>query len=154
MLAYNTADVSFGLTPALGAAAYTNNFPGSTATSLYSLDTTQDTLVMNTGTPQFNGLGTIATLTLGGIRFDIAPGTTGFDITSIGGVNVAYVTKGNALYSVNLLTGVLTSLGTQSGVAFTDVAFIPEPSTYAMLAVGAFVLSVLVLRRRSRQVNA
>ena len=153
MLAYSAGDTNFGLTPALGAAAYINNFPGSTVTSLFSLDTTQDTLVNNTGTPQFNGLTTIATLTLSGVRFNIVPGNTGFDVTSIGGVNVAYVSSGSTVYTVNLTTGVLTLVGTQAGTALIDVAFVPEPGTYAMLAVGALVLGGIVLRRR-RQASA
>lgn len=150
-LAYNAGDVNFGNTPALRASAYTNNFFGSTATALYSLDTTADALVMNTGTPQFNGLTTVATLTLAGVRFDIVPGTTGFDISAVG---TAYVSSGNALYTVNLATGVLTSVGTQTNAAgIIDVTFaIPEPGTYALIAAGGILLGGIVVRRRQQAV--
>ena len=157
-LAYNTGDVNVGKTPALGAAAYINSFTGSNATALYSLDTTLDALILNTGAPQFSGLTTVATLTLGGLTFDVTPGNTGFDIIDPTGspalaANTAYVTKGSALYTLNLTTGVLTAVGTQTGTALIDVAFVPEPGTYAMMALGGVGFAVFAVRRR-RQMMA
>ena len=144
-LAYNSSDAFFGTTPQLRANAYTNNFTGSTATSLYSIDTNLNTLVLNTGTPQFNGLMTVATLTLGGLTFDATPGNAGFDIT---GNTTAYLTRGSELYSLNLTNGVLTNIGTQAGVGLIDFAFVPGPGTYALLAIGALAVGVVVYRRR------
>ena len=149
-LAFQTGDANFGAVPNLTAAAYINNFAGSTATSLYSLDYALDALILNTGTPAFSSLSTVATLTLGGVRFDIGSATTGFDITTINGVNTAYVTSRNNLYTLNLTTGALTSLGQQRGTNIIDVAFVPvpEPGTYAMIAAGGLLLGFVVLRRR------
>lgn len=152
-LAYNSGDANFGALPNLTAAAYINNFAGATATSLYSLDYQQDTLVLNTGSPAFSGLQTVATLTLGGVRFDIGSATTGFDIVSTAsGTNTAYVTSRNFLFTLNLATGVLTSLGQQRGTNIIDVAFVPvpEPGTYAMFAAGGLGLGFVVFRRRQR----
>ncbi len=147
-LAYAAGDLNASAFPNLTAAAYTNNFSGSTATSLYSLDYALDALILNTGTPAFSTLTTVATLTLGGVRFDIGSATTGFDITTIGGVNQAYLSSRNNLYTVNLATGVLTSLGQQRGTNIIDVAFVPEPGTYAMFAAGGLLLGFVVFRRR------
>ena len=154
-LAYAAGDVNSGAFPNLAAAAYTNNFVGSTATALYSIDYALDALILNTNGPAFSTLTTVATLTLGGVRFDVGSATTGFDITTLNGVNTAYVTSRNNLYTVDLATGVLTSLGQQRGTNIIDVTFtpVPEPGTYALLAAGALLLGFVVVRRR-RQVAA
>lgn len=142
--AYVANDPGTGITPTLLAAAYTNNVPGSGATSLYSIDTGRNTLMLHSGTPTFSTIQTVATLTLGGLTFDAVAGI-GFDIA---GASTAYLSQGNTLYSVNLGSGVMTSLGAQSGAAFTDFAVIPEPSTYALFAVGALAVGVAAVRRR------
>ncbi len=146
-LTYNSGDVNFGTTPVLRGIAYTNNASGATSTSLYSIDTTLNTLVLNTGTPQFNGLTTVATLTLAGLTFDATPGNTGFDIA---GTGIAYLSRGNELYTLNLGTGVLTNVGTQAGTGLIDIAFVPEPGTYALVGLGGAALVVFAVRRRPR----
>lgn len=104
--------------------------------------------------PQFNGLTTVNTLTLGGKRFDITAGTTGFDILSNGG-NVAYISNGNDLYTVDLGTGILTGVGTQSGPGFIDIAFaVPEPGSYALTTLGVLGLAWFAVRRRQRSATA
>ena len=149
-LAYAAGDVNAGAFPNLTAAAYTNNFSGATSAALYSIDYALDSLILNTGGPAFSTLTTVAKLTLGGVTFDVGSATTGFDITTLGGVDKAYLTSRNNLYTVDLATGVLTSLGQQRGTNIIDVAFtpVPEPGTYALMAAGGLVLGFIAVGRR------
>jgi hypothetical protein len=156
-LAYEAGDPNAGATPTLGAAAYLNNFAGATPAQavLYSIDTTLNTLVLNVGGPQFSALRTLGQLTLNGMMFDVGT-NVGFDILSIGGSNTAYLSNGNALYTVNLNmgqvggpAGELTFISTLSGAGIRSIAVVPEPSTYALLGVGALALLVGWKRRRS-----
>lgn len=147
-LAFVSGDPNFGTSPNLTAAAYLNNFAGTTSTSLYSIDASLDALVLNVNGPGFSGLTTVGTLTLGGVRYDVGRGTTGFDVLTVGGANTAYLSSGNDLFTVNLANGALTRVGTQLGTYIVDVAFVPEPGTYALLAVGAAALALVLRRRR------
>lgn len=147
-LAFINGDPNFGTSPNLTAAAYLNNFAGTGSTALYSIDSSLDALILNVNSPAFSGLTTVGTLTLGGVRFDVGQGTTGFDILSIGGANTAYLSSGNRLFTVNLGNGTLTSVGTQLGTNIIDVAFVPEPGTWALFIVGAAVIGFVVRRRR------
>ena len=147
-LAFVSGDPNFGTSPNLTAAAYLNNFPGTTATSLYSIDASLDALILNINGPGFSGLTTVGTLTLGGVRLDVGAGTTGFDIYTLNGVNTAYLSSGNSLYTVNLSNGALTSLGRQLGTNIIDVAVVPEPGTWAMWSVGVVALGFVAYRRR------
>ena len=142
-LAYAGTDANAASTPALFGAAYTNNFASPASTALYGIDTTLDTLVMNTVAPTFNVVNTV-----GPLGVNVVAGTTGFDIQTIGTTNTAYLTNGNALYTVNLTTGAATSVGTLPGAGIIDLAVVPEPSTYVLFAVGALALGVVALRRR------
>ena len=148
-LAFISGDANFGAFPNLTAAAYLNNFAGTGSTSLYSIDASLDALILNVNSPGFSGLTTVGTLSLGGVRFDVGQGTTGFDILSVGGTNTAYLSSGNRLFTVNLANGQLTSVGTQLGTNIIDIAFVPEPGTWALLAIGAGVVIVAVRRRRA-----
>jgi len=128
----------------LVAAAYTNNFNGSTSTTLYSLDTTADQLVIHSGAPQFSTLAAVGSL---GVNIDAT--NVGFDISVNQGSTTGYVSNANSFYTINLSNGALgsaTSIGTG---AFTTrsiaAASVPEP-TVAML--GAFGLLGLLSRRR------
>jgi hypothetical protein len=93
------------------AAGYTNNFAGTTQTTLYLLDLSSDTLQLQggvNGTPSPN-IGTLTTV--GHLGFDAA-GDAGFDI--VGGHNglaLAALQVGDtrtALYSIQLATGAAT----------------------------------------------
>ena len=151
-LAYATGDTNFGETPNLVGNAYTNNFNGTATTSLYSIDTDFDTLVLNSGAPQFSTLGTVAGLTLAGQPFDIGS-LVGFDVSGAGS---AFVSNGNALYSLNLATAELTSLGNifqfaaVQSIAIGPVA-VPEPSAIALAAIGLAAVSLQGARRRLRR---
>jgi hypothetical protein len=105
----------------VAAAAYTNNYAGTTTTTLYTIDTASDQLFIqnppNNGT-QTNGL----PLTLNGAPLD-ATGMNGFDIppgASVATLNApasgngyAELTVGGttSLYRINLATGAATLLG-------------------------------------------
>jgi hypothetical protein len=101
-LAYAAGDANAGKAPAVVAAAYTNNVVGSTATELFGLDTTRDTLV--TQSPPNDGV----LRTRGALGFD-AVSPAGFDIAgSDGRAWAAFRRAGKkdvGLYVLNLNTG-------------------------------------------------
>ncbi len=97
-------------TPNVTAGAYTNNFAGTTTTTLFDIDTNTDTLSIQ------NPAGTLAAV--GPLGVD-ATGINGFDIASRGigsvpGTNMAFaaltVNGASGLYSINLTTGAATLL--------------------------------------------
>jgi hypothetical protein len=107
-LAYATMDANAGANPDVSAGAYTNNVSGATSTTLYDIDTTLDVLV--TQLPPNSG-----TLnTVGALGIDAAA-VNGFDISGATGIAyAALAAPGGAqstLYTVNLGTGAMTSLG-------------------------------------------
>lgn len=89
--------------------AYTNNFAGATTTTLYDVDNISDTLLVQN--PPNDG-----TLTaVGPLGVDLTTSEVGFDIaTGTGNAFLSGYVSGPAtpnLYSVNLSTGALTSIG-------------------------------------------
>jgi hypothetical protein len=121
--------------------AYTNNFDGTSATTLYSLDTGSDRLLVHPagGAPTFNTFTSIALTgaTLGSnVGFDIDQGTN------------AFVSDDNLFYTLDLATGALTSIGTiGGGNPIISIAVVPEPSR-ALLSLAGLML--IGLRRRRR----
>lgn len=117
--------------PNLVAAAYTNSFNNSaagaalpTATTLYSVDADQDTLVLHSVGPQFSMLAPV-----GKLGVDAVKGMTGFDIA---GADMAYLSVsmgGNTmLYTVNLTTGAATAKSTVGGLTLRSFALaLPNP---------------------------
>ncbi len=111
-------------TPAVTAAAYTNNFAGTTTTTLYVIDTTTDTLNLQggiNGTPSPNG-GALTSVGLLGVD---ASSVNGFDIASGGGTAYASLNVGGTsrLYTINLTTGTATQVGViGSGAALRGIA--------------------------------
>ena len=121
----------------LVSSAYTNNFDGAASTTLYSIDTTTDSLIIHSVAPQFN------TVTAVGTGLGVAVGSNvGFDIVPSG---VAYLSDGGAFYTVNLATGVATPAGTTAGNLVTIAAAVPEPTTALLSFTG---LALLATRRR------
>lgn len=117
--------------------AYTNNFDGASSTTLYSIDAATDSLIIHTGTPQFN------TVTAVGAGLGSPVGVNvGFDIDSSG---IAFLSDGNAFFTVNLGTGVATGAGTVGGSGLVSIAAVPEPAS-ALLGLNG--LALLALRRR------
>ncbi|MGF2414200.1 MAG: DUF4394 domain-containing protein, partial [Ferruginibacter sp.] len=91
--------------PAVSAAAYTNNFAGATATTLFVIDPATDKLYMQN--PPNNG----TLVEVGALGINVETGN-GFDIG--GRTNMAYglLTVGTAtkIYSINLSTGAATAV--------------------------------------------
>jgi uncharacterized protein with beta-barrel porin domain len=112
------------------AAAYTNNFPGATSTTLFVINT--QTGLLQIQTPPNDG----TLQAVGGLGGAAAGTVSGFDI-SIGGGNRVSVIQGSGqtavtnLYSVNLQTGAATFIGqfatgVLEGLAFEATAFAAE----------------------------
>ena len=155
-LAFAAGDPNFGDAPAVVNAAYTNSFPGATATTLYDLEAGNNILAIQSQ-PDAGTLNTV-----GPLGFDIvsSAGFTGFDISgrtgnaylvgnSLGGGGL----RANSLYTVNLATGAATLSGPVSGVngLFRDIAVanpvaVPVPGGLALFVGGT--ASLLLLRRR------
>lgn len=152
---YAMGDVNFGRVPSFTAVAYTNpdNDPA-TGTTLFGIDQNLGQLIMISNP---NG-GTVATV--GSLGIGIFLAITGFDIVNtMGNLNVGFFSAattgsaGSQLYSVNLATGAASLVGAVGlsaplqGLALTTV--VPEPGTWAMLAMGLASLAA-VARRRGR----
>jgi hypothetical protein len=103
-------------TPNVTAAAYTNSFFGATTTTLYDIDTTNDTLY--TQAPPNNG----TLVVVGALGTDIGS-ANGFDISSIDGTAFLVATPNlginPTLYTVNLGNGAATGIGAVGGIANT-----------------------------------
>ncbi len=98
----------------IAGSAYTNNFPGTTQTTLYGIDIAGDQLVLQggiNGVPSPNGG---ATTPVGPLGVDVA-GENGFDIGGASGKAYAILSSGSTtkLYTINLMTG-----AANAGVAF------------------------------------
>ena len=130
-LNYASGDVNAAATPGIGAAAYTNNYAGTTATTLYDIDTTLDILVTQ-NPPNSGTLNTVGPL---GVN---ATGLTAFDIAA--GTGTAYASIANAggtsssLYTVNLTTGAATLIGATTGGTLRDISVfnIAAPNVFAV----------------------
>lgn len=152
-LQFAAGDPNVGTPPQLVASAYTNNFPTATATTLFGLDLTTQSLVSqappNAGT--LNTIGSLSTL--------LFP-EAGFDISGLTGLAYA-VLNGFELAQVNLSTGATTSLGAinapSSIVGFAaqpGVTAVPEPSSILLLALGLGAAACTQFRRRTTSAQA
>jgi hypothetical protein len=101
------------------AAAYTNSFIGSTATTLYDLNST----TLYTQNPPNNGtlvsVGTTGVTASGDIGFDIAGGSNGLVLAAI---RTATGTGPSDLYRINLSTGAATPISAAAGAATIGTA--------------------------------
>jgi hypothetical protein len=121
-LNYAAGDANQGANPAVMAVAYTNNFVGATATTLYGLDSGTNALVIQ-NPPNGGVLNTVATL----VDFG---GEGGLDID--GSDSSAYavlLTAGNTestLYRIDLASGIALAIApVVSGGPSRDIAIIP-----------------------------
>jgi Ca2+-binding RTX toxin-like protein len=121
-LAYAANDINVGKDPNIIAVGYTNSFAGATATQLFGIDSTLNTLVL-LPTPNNGSLQTIAPIinAATGQPLDIADDAS-FDILSslTGGTNVAVLVSGATAYQLDLTTGIaapIGNLGAGAGIA-------------------------------------
>lgn len=144
-LAFDPADSKVGQDPALVASAYTNDFPGSSVTTLYGVDANSDSLVLQGslgGAPVSPNAG--ALFTVGALGVDTSE-LAGFDISDLGGALATFTAPGAAnsqLHRVNLATGAATLVGTiGSGEAIRGFAIEPVqlPRLYALTASGRLI---------------
>ena len=153
-IAYTPGDTNAGKTVQISTIAYQQSNP----TTLYGIDYVNNALVtQNITAGTTNPSGQLTTVGFDGITSTQGPGSQGITI----GLNgVAYLntnvstdtTVQDRLYTVNLTTGAAAGgalIGNSTTFNTVDVAaFVPEPSTYALCAVGAVLLGGMALRRR------
>ena len=146
-LTYNVGDVNVGNEPNIVGAAYINNFPGTTTTTLYGIDALNDVLVTIIP-PNSGGLNTVGSLGIDAL------GTIGFDVDAMGNAFMSSTITQSVLYSVDLTTGAATAIGSiGNGVVLRGLAarlpnsaVVPEPVPAVLLGLGLLGL----LRRRAR----
>jgi hypothetical protein len=110
-LAYASGDPNFGTNPIMPGAAYSNNFAGSSTTTLFGIDGGLDILVRQGspgGSPVSPNSGQLFTIGPLGVN---AAGTSGFDISGVTGTAYAMFNSFD-FYTVNLSTGAVTLVGT------------------------------------------
>jgi len=115
---FKEGDANAGKTPKIIAGAYANAMKGAQSTMLYDIDATTNSLV--TQAPPNDGvLNTVGPL---GIKLE---GAVGFNITTAGDKNEAWLTNGGNLYAVDLQTGKATMVGKLAGLPgyLTDIAW-------------------------------
>jgi hypothetical protein len=119
------------------------------STALYYIDSNTDMLAM--APAAFN----TPTITMvGALGVDVLK-ANGFEVLGNGqayaALNVdAGPSLATGIYSINLGTGAATLLGTYNGtLSGLTVSAVPEPSTYAMMALGLLGVGLVVRRRRA-----
>ncbi|HKQ72518.1 MAG TPA: DUF4394 domain-containing protein [Blastocatellia bacterium] len=128
-LAFNTGDPNQGANPNIVAAAYTSNFAGATATTLYEIDSTLNALVTQGsvgGAPIGPNTGTL--LTVGMLGVTLSDSETGFDIAPFTDAAFASLTLAgvSTLTTINLTSGAATTIGAiGGGQPIRDIAVVP-----------------------------
>jgi hypothetical protein len=149
-LTYAAGDPNVGQNPNVVGSAYTNNFGGSTTTTLYGIDSALDLLAIqnppNNGT--LNTTGALGVNTTDRVGFDIftdaGGGNNGFASLTVG-------TTSN-LYTINLTTGAATLVGAvDGGVLLNDIAVQPLPIPTALLLGVPGALCAFVGAKRMRR---
>jgi len=111
-LNYRAGDPNAGQNPSVHAAAYTNNLPGATSTTLFDVDTARDVLVRqdppNAGT--LNTVGPLGTDVAEPAGFDVAQGGTAYAALRPADTQL------HALYRIDLTTGRATPAAAVSGI--------------------------------------
>src|SRR5262249_46734491 len=147
MLAFAAGDPNAGQTPNVVGSAYTNNFAGSTATTLYGIDSNRDALVTQgtaVGVTPAVSPNTGQLFTVGGLGVDTND-MVGFDISPVTNAAFASLTPPGSrvsnLYTINLTTGAATLVGPIGGRGLVrDIAYAVRPETvYAVTAGGKLI---------------
>ena len=133
-VAYAATDAGAGLAPRIAGAAYTNNTPGATPTTLYVIDTNRGVLATQGsigGAPSSPNSGQLFTVGSLGVATN---DNVGFDIARDGTVLASLVAPGTnttSLYSVNLTTGQATLIGVIGAGNTTYLGLAIAPPTIA-----------------------
>jgi hypothetical protein len=132
-LSYAPGDANENTAPVIVGAAYSRSFPGTISTTLFGIDSGLDALVTQGsagGSPTSPNTGQL--FTIGSLGVDVIS-RLGFDIVSNDGIERALAafqlngTSSPVLFSVNLLTGAATQIGSLGGGRlFSDVAIVPR----------------------------
>lgn len=151
-LVFVAGDANASATPNVVAAAYTNNFVGSTGTTLFVIDPTLNALLRQGsegGAPTSPNTGQLSTI--GALGVD-PNGAVGFDISSTSGAAFAVFTVAGSttpqLYAINLTTGAATLIGPigaslNSGETILDLAVgITATNVFAVTASNQLVTLV------------
>lgn len=126
-LAFAAADFNASSNPSVGAVGYTNSYIGATGTTLYNYDDSLN--VLTTQIPPNNG--TLNTVGKSGIMVNLNNPNSDMDIwfDAATGTNRAYLaantgtSMGSDLYSLNLMTGTATLVGSiGGGLTISDIA--------------------------------
>lgn len=144
MLTFAPGDANAASNPTIVAAAYDRSFPGTTATTLYVVDSelnilgTQGSLNSAPVSPNTGQIMTVAALGV-----DVGP-MTGFDISAVGGAIIATALTGatqSTIYSLNLSDGSVTLLGTVGAPPLRDIALRPPtlPRVFGLTAANQLV---------------
>ncbi|MBC8087679.1 MAG: DUF4394 domain-containing protein [Phycisphaerae bacterium] len=149
---FASGDVNFGRRPSFTAVAYTNSdTDAATGTTLYGIDSNLGQLI-TISNPNGGSISTVGSLGIGAFST-----ITGFDIFTRGGVNTAFFAAtsvgatASQLYTIDLTTGSATlvgGIGADNMVEGLAITAVPEPGTWAMLAIG--LAAVAVAKRRKR----
>src|SRR5262245_23687913 len=146
-LAFAAGDPNAGQTPNVVGSAYTNNFAGSTSTTLYGIDSTRDALVTQgtaAGVTPAVSPNTGQLFTVGSLGVDTND-IVGFDISPVTNAAFASLTppgsRTSNLYTINLKTGAATLAGPiGGGRLIRDIAYAVRPETvYALTAGGKLI---------------
>jgi len=110
-VAFTDANLNPG-SPSVTASAYTNNFAGAAATTLYNIESTGANAMLYIQNPPNNG--TLVPVGSLGVQ---AESTNGFDIGGMSGIAYALLRSGGTtrVYSINLANGAATGGGTLPG---------------------------------------
>lgn len=126
-VAYAMGDANAGRTPAITGAAYANPYAGTSQTTMYAIDATQDVLVTQGGPLQNPSPNTGMLFTTGALGFDTSS-LVGFDISPANVAMASLTAAGaaqSALYAINLGSGRATKIGDIGGTAaLRDIAFL------------------------------
>lgn len=124
--------------------------------TLFNIDGANNVLARQ-GSPNAND-GTLTTIGTGLGITTLGPNTMGFDINPDGSVAYLQTSAGSGtqdnLYTVDLTDGTATLVGAigPSTLNTFGIAVIPEPSTYALLAIGLVGGAILLRRRKAARV--